>query len=233
MADTVGFIGLGIMGRPMAENLIEAGYDLVAYNRTREKAEELDGATVADTPREVAEQSDIIITMLPDSPAGRGGARRGRRGARGHQGRRPDRGHEHDLTRRHRGAFREGRGEGRFDARRAGQRGRCRGHRRDALHHGRWERGGLRAGASALRGHGRDRYPRRACRDGAGRQGGQPDRGGAHHRGGFGGARARLQRRGCAGEDPGRARRAGSRATRSWRSSGRRCSSIPSIRAFG
>ena len=56
------------MGRPMAENLIEAGYDLVAYNRTREKAEELDGATVADTPREIAEQSDIIITMLPDSP---------------------------------------------------------------------------------------------------------------------------------------------------------------------
>jgi 2-hydroxy-3-oxopropionate reductase len=52
----------------MAENLIEAGHDLVAYNRTREKAEELDGATVADTPREVAEQSDIIITMLPDSP---------------------------------------------------------------------------------------------------------------------------------------------------------------------
>jgi 2-hydroxy-3-oxopropionate reductase len=68
MADTVGFIGLGIMGKPMAENLIEAGYDLVAYNRTREKAEELDGATVAETPKEVAEQSDIIITMLPDSP---------------------------------------------------------------------------------------------------------------------------------------------------------------------
>jgi 2-hydroxy-3-oxopropionate reductase len=68
VADKVGFIGLGIMGRPMAENLIEAGYDLVVYNRTREKAEELDGATVADTPKEVAEQSDIIITMLPDSP---------------------------------------------------------------------------------------------------------------------------------------------------------------------
>jgi len=68
MTDTVGFIGLGIMGKPMAENLIEAGYDLVAYNRTREKAEELDGATVAETPKEVAEQSDIIITMLPDSP---------------------------------------------------------------------------------------------------------------------------------------------------------------------
>src|SRR5918911_4827220 len=68
MAETVGFVGLGIMGKPMAENLIEAGYDLVVYNRTREKAEKLDGASVADTPREVAEHSDIIITMLPDSP---------------------------------------------------------------------------------------------------------------------------------------------------------------------
>jgi 2-hydroxy-3-oxopropionate reductase len=68
MADTVGFIGLGIMGKPMAENLIEAGYDLVAYNRTREKAEELGGASVAETPKEVAEQTDVIITMLPDSP---------------------------------------------------------------------------------------------------------------------------------------------------------------------
>jgi 2-hydroxy-3-oxopropionate reductase len=68
MADTVGFIGLGIMGKPMAENLIEAGYDVVAYNRTREKAEQLDGAAVAETPKEVAERSDVIITMLPDSP---------------------------------------------------------------------------------------------------------------------------------------------------------------------
>jgi 2-hydroxy-3-oxopropionate reductase len=68
MADTVGFIGLGIMGKPMAENLVEAGYGLVAYNRTREKAEDLDGATVAETPRGVAEQSDVIVTMLPDSP---------------------------------------------------------------------------------------------------------------------------------------------------------------------
>jgi 2-hydroxy-3-oxopropionate reductase len=68
MAEKIGFIGLGIMGRPMAENLIEAGYDLVAYNRTREKAEDLDGAKVAGSPKEVAEQSGIIITMLPDSP---------------------------------------------------------------------------------------------------------------------------------------------------------------------
>ncbi len=70
MAERVGFIGLGIMGYPMAQNLIEAGYELVLYNRTREKAEDLaeGGAEVAGSPKEVAEQSDIVVTMLPDSP---------------------------------------------------------------------------------------------------------------------------------------------------------------------
>ncbi len=70
MAEKVGFIGLGIMGKPMAKNLMKAGYELVLYNRTLEKAEELaeDGAEVAVDPREVAENSDIIVTMLPDSP---------------------------------------------------------------------------------------------------------------------------------------------------------------------
>jgi 2-hydroxy-3-oxopropionate reductase len=70
MAEKIGFIGLGIMGKPMAKNLLEAGYELTVYNRTREKAEELggDGATVGSSPKEVAENSDLIITMLPDSP---------------------------------------------------------------------------------------------------------------------------------------------------------------------
>lgn len=71
MAEKIGFIGLGIMGGPMAQNLMEAGYDLMLYNRTIEKAEELakEGtAEVADSPKEVAENSDIVITMLPDSP---------------------------------------------------------------------------------------------------------------------------------------------------------------------
>jgi len=85
MAEKVGFIGLGIMGKPMAKNLLEAGHELVVYNRTAEKAEELagDGATVAGSPKEVAEQSDVIITMLPDSPqveevlAGEGGVLEG------------------------------------------------------------------------------------------------------------------------------------------------------------
>jgi 2-hydroxy-3-oxopropionate reductase len=71
MAEKVGFIGLGIMGRPMAKNLMEAGYELVLQNRSPEKAEELAGegnATAAGSPREVAEACDLVITMLPDSP---------------------------------------------------------------------------------------------------------------------------------------------------------------------
>ena len=71
MADAVGFIGLGIMGRPMAKNLMDAGYELVVHNRSPEKAEELaeeGNATAAGSPRDVAEACDIVITMLPDSP---------------------------------------------------------------------------------------------------------------------------------------------------------------------
>jgi 2-hydroxy-3-oxopropionate reductase len=70
MAERVGFIGLGIMGMPMARNLMEAGYELTVHNRSPEKAEELgkEGAAVAATPREVAQNSDVVITMLPDSP---------------------------------------------------------------------------------------------------------------------------------------------------------------------
>ena len=67
---TAGFIGLGIMGGPMALNLLRAGYPLVVHNRTRAKEEDLvtEGARSAGSPREVAEQAEIVITMLPDSP---------------------------------------------------------------------------------------------------------------------------------------------------------------------
>ncbi len=65
----VGFIGLGIMGRPMARNLLNAGYPLVVHNRSRPPVDELvaEGATAAWSPCQVAEQSDLVITMLPDS----------------------------------------------------------------------------------------------------------------------------------------------------------------------
>jgi 2-hydroxy-3-oxopropionate reductase len=58
------------MGMPMARNLMDSGYELTVHNRSPEKAEELGkkGAAVAATPREVAQNSDVVITMLPDSP---------------------------------------------------------------------------------------------------------------------------------------------------------------------
>jgi len=67
---TIGFIGLGIMGKPMARNVIDAGYRVIALNRSRGPVDELvaHGASTAPTPREVAAQSDVVITMLPDSP---------------------------------------------------------------------------------------------------------------------------------------------------------------------
>ena len=68
--ETIGFIGLGIMGLPMARNLLKAGYPVVAYNRTSSKAGALaeDGATTAASPREVSERASVIITMVTDSP---------------------------------------------------------------------------------------------------------------------------------------------------------------------
>jgi 2-hydroxy-3-oxopropionate reductase len=68
--EKVGFVGLGIMGAAMAGNLLEAEHELVVHNRTRTKAEQLIsyGARVADSPRELAEVRDIIITMLPGPP---------------------------------------------------------------------------------------------------------------------------------------------------------------------
>jgi 2-hydroxy-3-oxopropionate reductase len=67
---TVGFIGLGVMGKPMARNLLAAGYPLVVSNRSPAPVAELvnEGARAAATPREAAEQCDVIVTMLPDSP---------------------------------------------------------------------------------------------------------------------------------------------------------------------
>jgi 2-hydroxy-3-oxopropionate reductase len=68
--DRVGFIGLGVMGKPMARNLMQAGHQLVLYSRTRASVDEVaaDGATAAGSPREVAEQAGVTVLMLPDSP---------------------------------------------------------------------------------------------------------------------------------------------------------------------
>jgi 2-hydroxy-3-oxopropionate reductase len=70
MPETIGFIGLGIMGRPMAKNLRKAGFPLIVHNRSRAAVEDLvqSGAKAGPSPREVAAQSDILITVLPNSP---------------------------------------------------------------------------------------------------------------------------------------------------------------------
>ena len=67
---TIGYIGLGLMGKPMALNILKAGYRVVVHNRSRQAVNELvqQGAVEAHTPKEIAEQSEIIFTNLPDSP---------------------------------------------------------------------------------------------------------------------------------------------------------------------
>jgi len=86
----VGFIGLGLMGKPMAANLLKAGFSVVVWNRTRARAQELaqQGARVAGTPREAAASVDVLLTSVTDPPAleevlwGAGGALEGlRRGS--------------------------------------------------------------------------------------------------------------------------------------------------------
>ena len=70
MTGKVGFVGLGIMGAPMARNLMAAGYETVVHNRSRAKAEELagEGAEVAGSPAEVASRADVVVAMLPGPP---------------------------------------------------------------------------------------------------------------------------------------------------------------------
>ena len=70
MAQTIGFIGLGIMGKPMARNLLKAGYPLVVHSRSRGPVDEIvkAGAKAATSPRDVAAQCEVLITMLPSSP---------------------------------------------------------------------------------------------------------------------------------------------------------------------
>jgi 2-hydroxy-3-oxopropionate reductase len=70
MAEIVGFIGLGVMGKPMAKNLIKAGHRLVVHSRTQASVDEVAaaGATAAASPADVARQATLVITMLPDTP---------------------------------------------------------------------------------------------------------------------------------------------------------------------
>jgi len=70
VTERVGFIGLGVMGAPMARHLLAAGYPLTAHSRSSPPVDALvaEGATRASTPAEVASASDVVITMVPDRP---------------------------------------------------------------------------------------------------------------------------------------------------------------------
>jgi 2-hydroxy-3-oxopropionate reductase len=70
MLQRIGYIGLGLMGKPIARNLLKAGYSITVHNRSRAAVDELvaEGAKGADSPRAVAEASDVVFTNLPDSP---------------------------------------------------------------------------------------------------------------------------------------------------------------------
>ena len=66
----IGFIGLGIMGKPMVRNLLKAGYEVIAYDIVKENLSEMEreGAKAGKSPKDIAEQCSHIITMLPNSP---------------------------------------------------------------------------------------------------------------------------------------------------------------------
>ena len=64
----IGFVGLGIMGRPMANNLMKAGHQLSVYGKRTVPPEIREGATVLDSLKAVAEHAEVIIVMVPDTP---------------------------------------------------------------------------------------------------------------------------------------------------------------------
>jgi 2-hydroxy-3-oxopropionate reductase len=70
MAERIGFVGLGIMGKPMAINLAKGGYDVTVYNRSSAAVDAVvaEGASAGTSSADVASKSDIIVLMVPDSP---------------------------------------------------------------------------------------------------------------------------------------------------------------------
>ena len=177
--ERVGFVGLGIMGKAQAANLLKAGFPLTVYNRTRSKADELggEGATVADTPADVARNSDITITMVSDSPdveqviLGKGGVIEG--AASGSvvidmSTISPQ------VTQNIAGALGE-KGVSMLDAPVSG--GSWGADTGDLVHHGGRGQAGLRPLHARLRSHGQDHHLHRRQRYGPGDQAGQPDHG--------------------------------------------------------
>ena len=187
----IGFVGLGVMGSAMAGHLARGGHTLALHDiapaAARKVARRHNGARAARSPREVAQASEVVFTMLPDGPAVRECvSRRGRPGRGLRAGRHAGRhllGRAVDHARDRRAPRRAGRGHGRC----AGLR--CQGRRgeRHARLHVRRRGGGARAGAPAAGADGPARVPpgpgRQRARHEDGEQPGHRAHHARHHRG--------------------------------------------------
>ena len=181
----IGFIGLGIMGRPMVRNLMTAGYSLTVYDVVGFAMEEMvtEGAKPASSSAEVAASAPIVITMVPDS-ADSEAAILGENGVlEGTSAGSVD--HRHEFYRprqlpedRRRLRGQECRLPGRTRLRR-----RTWSRRRNARHHGRRQAGRVRRSHRPPRSHGRQHRPMRRLRRWQHYQAGEPDHRGRQHRG--------------------------------------------------
>ena len=188
--ETIGFIGLGIMGAPMAGHLLDAGYTVVASDHRSAPPKSLvdKGLKTVTGHDAVARAADIVITMVPDTPQVAdvlfGEKRRRRRAVGGQAGHR----HELDLADRDEEIRRADQRARLRLSRRAGvgRRGRRQGG--DADDHGRRLRGGVRARQAGVREDGQEHHAGRRQRRRPDDEGRQPDRRGADHRGGRRGA---------------------------------------------
>ena len=182
----VGFIGLGLIGKPMCMNLVKKGFDVTCWNRTASKMEDVvaAGAKPAGSAREAAEGNEFTVTMVNDSPDVEEVILGGERRHGGGQSRIGGHRHEHDIANGYEGTRVQAGREGCPHAGRPGERRHNRGGERHAFHHG-W-RGGRGAGTEPARigGDGHSNHSLRREWDGAGDEAGKQ-----HH-----GVRPRLRR---------------------------------------
>ena len=191
----IGFVGLGIMGHPMALNLIKGGHELFVFGKRRLPADVREaGATVCDTLKAIAEQAEIVIMMVPDTPGREERAVRSRRYRRGAVAGQDRRRHELDLADRDQAVRRRDQQKRLRLCRRAGvgRRGRRQGGLADD--HGRRLGSRLRQGQAAVRADGQEHHARRRGRRRADHQGRQPDHRRADDRGGRRSAAVRVAR---------------------------------------
>ena len=180
----VGFIGLGVMGRPMAGHLIDAGHELSLFSRSGRPAELASRGKPCKSAKEVAENADVVITHGAGHAGRRGRSVRQGRSCGGPQARQDRHRHELDFAGRDQGLRQAHRRSWLRLSRRPGVRRRGRRQAGDALHHVRRLFGDLRQGQAALGKARQEHHPRRRERRGSDLQGRQSDRRRADDRGG-------------------------------------------------